>query len=126
MSLKEKIGFFTAGALAAGAKSFFYAFTIPTQVRNFLQRNRTYRSHKDYLINIVEKENREKSLKSYIDLGDIIGFGGGLIATMTYALKAEEQLFDGNPLMFYAWLLSNGISAGYETSRKVKNPMARP
>jgi hypothetical protein len=112
--MKDQILYFSSSAVCAGAKTVWYAFTTPSSIRKSVERSSSYRSHKNALMKIAEERNQRESAKNYIDIGDLVGFLGGLSGIVLYANEAVQ-----NPNMISAWLVANGLSAGYEVARAV-------
>lgn len=113
--------YFATSAFCAGAKTMWYAFTIPSSISKVVERSNSYKSHKESLTKIAEETNKQsKPVKEYIDLGDLVGFIGGLSGVSWYAVEALQH-----PNMTKVWLLANGISLGYEVARVLDKTIRR-
>ncbi len=84
----NRINYFITSAIFGGTKTIWYSFTLPSSLRKIFEKDDSYRSHIDNLIQIIEETGKDKSLIKYIYLGDGAGFFAGVSAVVFYATRA--------------------------------------
>ena len=113
--MKNDFNYFLASFLSSGIKTVWYAFTIPASMRKFIEKDESYKSHKDALMKIAETKVQDEYAERYIEYGDLAGFAGGLTSLALYAKTASE-----NPDLIDFWIMTNFFSLGYETMRGIE------
>lgn len=114
--------YFLKSSLYSTIYTFSYAFMLPTGMRKFLEKDRSYREYGDSLVKRIEGGEGDESMKKTVKLGDGFGvFAGNALAAL-YGIFAFYQIDAGETakeklLPLGIWALTNCFSLGWEIAR---------